>query len=48
MPRCERRSVAFGRYLEGHGHLVSGRIIGGINGVTTWVIGVITLLTKSP
>ena len=33
--------------LEGQGDLVS-RLIRGIAGVTIWVIGVITLLTKSP
>ena len=35
------------RYLEGQGDLVTGLIMG-IIGVSIWVIGVITLLTKSP
>ena len=34
-------------YLEGPGDLVS-RLIIGIIRVTTWVIGIIDLLTKSP
>ena len=34
-------------YLEGHGDLVSGLMIG-ILGLTMRVIGVINLLTKSP
>ena len=34
-------------YLEGQEDLVT-RLIMGINGLTIWVIGVITLLTKSP
>ena len=34
-------------YLEGQGDLVSSLIMG-ISRVTIWVIGVITLLTKSP
>ena len=34
-------------YLEGQGDLVS-RLIMGITRVTIWVIGVISLLTKSP
>ena len=34
-------------YLEGQGGLVS-RLIRGITRVTIWVLGVITLLTKSP
>ena len=34
-------------YSEGQGDLVS-RLIRGITGVTIWVIGVISLLTKSP
>ena len=34
-------------YLEGQGDLVSGLIMG-ISRVTTWVIGVIKLLSKSP
>ena len=33
-------------FLEGHGDLVNGLIMG-IMGVTRWVIGVINLLTKS-
>ena len=37
----------FRGYLEGQGDLVT-RLIMGINGLTIWVIGVITLLTKSP
>ena len=37
----------FKYYLEGQGDLVSGLIMGIIR-VTIWVIGVITLLTKSP
>ena len=36
-----------GPYLEGHGDLVSGLIMG-INGLTIWVIGAINLVTKSP
>ena len=34
-------------YLEGHGDLVS-RLIIRITRVTTWVFGVMNLLTKSP
>ena len=34
-------------YLEGQGDFVTGLIMG-IIGVSIWVIGVITLLTKSP
>ena len=34
-------------YLEGHGDFVDGLRMG-ITRVTTWVIGVINLLTKSP
>ena len=34
-------------YLGGQGDLIS-RLIMGIIGVTTWVIGVTNLLTKSP
>ena len=34
-------------YLEGHGDLVSGLIMG-IVGVIIWLIGVINLPTKSP
>ena len=34
-------------YWEGQGDLVTGLIMG-IIGVSIWVIGVITLLTKSP
>ena len=34
-------------YLEGHGDLVSGLILG-IIGVIIWLTGVINLLTKSP
>ena len=34
-------------YLEGHGDFVSG-LISTITRVTKWVIGVLTLLTKSP
>ena len=34
-------------YLEGQGDLIS-RSIMGISRVTTWVIGAINLLTKSP
>ena len=34
-------------YLEGQGDLVS-RIIMGIIGDTIWLIGVISILTKSP
>ena len=33
--------------MEGQGDLVTGLIMG-IIGVSIWVIGVITLLTKSP
>ena len=36
-----------GAYLEGQGDLVSSLILG-ILRVTTWVIGVINLLTKPP
>ena len=36
-----------GVYLEGQGDLVNGLIMG-ISRVTIWVIGVISLLTKSP
>ena len=36
-----------GTYLEGQGDLVS-RLILGIIGVTIWLIGVISILTKSP
>ena len=36
-----------GGYLEGHGDLVSGFIMGVI-GLTIWLIGVIKLLTQSP
>ena len=36
-----------GLYLEGQGDLVS-RLIMGIIGVTIWLIGVISILTKSP
>ena len=36
-----------GDYLEGHGDLVS-KLIMGITGFITWLIGVINLLTKSP
>ena len=46
--RSLRRSSTAMDYLEGQGDLVSGLIMG-IKGVTIWVIiGVITLLTKSP
>ena len=34
-------------YLEGHGDLVNGLILG-ITGVTIWLLGVINLPTKSP
>ena len=34
-------------YMEGHGNLVS-RLLIVITRVTTWIIGVINLLTKSP
>ena len=34
-------------YLEGQGDVVI-RLIMGMHGLTIWVIGVITLLTKSP
>ena len=48
---CDRNCVAaqtgFRVYLEGHGDLVSGLIIG-IIGVIIWAIGVIKLLIKSP
>ena len=37
----------FEYYLEGHGDLVNGLIMG-IIGVSIWLIGVINLLTKSP
>ena len=35
------------RYLEGHGYLGSGLILG-IIGVIIWLIGIMNLLTKSP
>ena len=34
-------------YLEGHGDLVTGLIMG-IIGFIIWLIGVISILTKSP
>ena len=34
-------------YLEGHGDLVTGLIMG-ITGVIIWLMGVISILTKSP
>ena len=39
--------LAVGVYLEGQGDLVS-RLIKGIIGVTIWLIGVISIFTKSP
>ena len=41
------RDVPLVQYLGGHRDLVCGLIMG-ITRVTTWVIGVINLLTKSP
>ena len=47
MEREKGHGNTHGKYLGGHGDLVS-RLIMGIIGVTIWVIGVINLLTKSP
>ena len=41
------RGYSLNSYLEGQGDLVSG-FIAGISRVSTWVTGVINLLTKFP
>ena len=46
-PKPAPPSTAFKALLGGSGELVTSLIMG-IIGVTTWVIGVIKLLTKSP
>ena len=43
----ESSFLGFRVYLEGQGDLVSG-LIRRITRITIWVIGVISLLTKSP
>ena len=41
------RALGFGIYLKGHGDLVSTLIME-IGGVVIWLIGVVSLLLKSP